>query len=465
MKKLMVAASLMLLLGCGGSNSPAPPPPPPPPANSAWWQASSDRRYLVNRDGAPTLIVGDAAHSLFVNLNNTDLNSYLTNRQGHGVNLLWVQALCSDYIANCRNDLSTYDGTRPFTSGSDELTYDVTTPNEGYWARIDSIVAAAKAHDISILFDAWETGILMPLARSNGNSKMRQFGAFLGNRYKDSPNIIWITGNDFQTWTDPSDNALMQNLMAGIASADKNHLQTTELDYFASGSLDNPLLAPYTGLTGAYDYFCSYGETLAQYNHPSPVPTYFLEGYYEYNDFIAGNVTTPLNLRTQAWWAALAGATAGQVYGSENVYPFRWDWPSYANSTGILEFGHLNSLLKSLKWYNLVPDQNHAIVTAGYGTPDFTESDSNCINANDYVTTSYLVDGTVSVSYLPKPTTITMDMARFSGTVTAKWFDPASGASAVVPGSPFANSGTQNFSSPGNNSAGDPDWVLQLSVP
>jgi hypothetical protein len=73
------------------------------------------------------------------------------------------------------------------------------------------------------------------------------------------PNIIWITGNDFHTWTDNSDNMLMQNLMAGIASVDKNHLQTTELNYNVIGSLDDLLLVPYTNLAGAYDYYCAYG--------------------------------------------------------------------------------------------------------------------------------------------------------------------------------------------------------------
>src|SRR3954451_9864256 len=158
----------------------------------------------------------------------------------------------------------------------------VSSPNETYWSRVDTIVNAAAAHGISILFDTWETGALMPLARANGDSKMRSFGAFLGNRYKNVPNILWITGNDFQTWTDPGDNDLMQNLMAGIASADATHLQTTELNYLASGSLDDLLLVPYTKLAGAYDYYCSYGQTLAQYNNPAPMPVFFEEGFYEY---------------------------------------------------------------------------------------------------------------------------------------------------------------------------------------
>lgn len=457
MRQIWVLALFLPLLGCANSSSPSqPPPPPPPPANSSWWQASSNHRYLVDQKGVPALLAGDSPHSLFVNLNTTDLTTYLANRQAHGFNILWVEAFCSDYISNCRNDLSTYDGIKPFTSGTDETNYDVSAPNEAYWSRVDSYVNAAAAHHIAILFDTWETGALMPLARANGNVKMHNFGVFLGNRYKDFPNIIWITGNDFQTWTDATDNALMQNLMAGIASVDTHHLQTTELNYSASGSLDNSLLVPYTTLAGAYDYYCAYGETLAQYNNASPVPVFFEEGFYEYRG-------TTRNLRTQAWWAALAGATAGQMYGSENIYPFNFGWQNYLDTTGVVEFGYLKSLLKSMKWYELVPDQTHTIVTSGYGTLDTSEN-SDCINTNDYVTTSYLTDRTASVSYIPQSATLTVDLSKFKGPVTAKWFDSTSGNSTTIPGSPFTNSGSQNFSTPGSNSTGDADWVLLLTA-
>ncbi len=401
---------------------------------------------------------------MFVNLNSTDLATYLANRQGHGFNILWVEGFCSDYISNCRHDLSTYDGIKPFTSGTDESNYDVSTPNSAYWSRVDSYVNTAASHGIIILFDTWETGALMPLARANGNTKMHDFGGFLGNRYKNVPNIIWITGNDFQTWTDPTDNALMQNLMAGIASADPNHLQTTELNYNVSGSLDDSLLVPYTSLTGAYDYYCAYGETLAQYNNASPVPVFFEEGYYEYNPGFLGNNITALSLRTQAWWVALAGATAGQMYGSENIYPFAFGWQTYLDTTGVTQFGYLASLLKSIQWYNLVPDQTHTIVTSGYGTLDASQN-APCINTNDYVTTSYLTDGTASASYTPRSATLTVDLSKFSGPVTARWYDPTSGSYSTISGSPFTNSGTQSFSSPGNNFAGDSDWVLLLTAP
>lgn len=462
-----VAVLLLPMAACGGSlSSPTTPTPPPVPPGSSLrlpLKASSNSRYLVDQNGSPTLVVGDAAHDLFVNLDSSGLTTYLADRKSRGFNALWVESLCDDYVANCRADMSTFDGIRPFTSGTDKSNYDISTPNPDYWSRVDSFINKAESYGMTIFLDTWETGALMPLARSNGNSKMHDFGVFLGNRYKDVPNLVWITGNDFQTWRNSTDNALAQSLMAGIASADTHHLQTTELDYHASGSLDNPLLTPLTGLSSVFDYYCSYGQTMSQYNQAKPVPVYFLEGYYEFNNWILGNVTTAANLRTQAWWAALAGSTAGQFYGSERVYTFDSGWQTYLGTDGTVQFGYLQTLLHSIKWYNLIPDLNHAVVTSGYGSFD-SGSNNDCINSNTYVATSYLADGSASASYTPKSAALSVDLSRFSAPVTAKWFDPSSGQSTTITGSPFSNSGSQNFTTPGANAAGDPDWVLLLTT-
>src|SRR4029077_11372714 len=102
---------------------------PPPTGSSPGLRASSDHRYLVDQNNMPVLLAGDSPHAMFVNLSGSDLATYLANRQSHGFNILWVEGLCSDYIPNCRHDLSTYDGIKPFTTGTDQTNFDVSTPN------------------------------------------------------------------------------------------------------------------------------------------------------------------------------------------------------------------------------------------------------------------------------------------------------------------------------------------------
>jgi hypothetical protein len=63
------------------------------------------------------------------------------------------------------------------------------------------------------------------------------FGAFLGDRYKNYTNIIWHVGQDFQTWNTSSDLNDVVQLVAGIASADPNHLIImAQLNYYGSYS-------------------------------------------------------------------------------------------------------------------------------------------------------------------------------------------------------------------------------------
>ena len=60
--------------------------------------------------------------------------------------------------------------------------------------------------------------------------------------------------------------------------------------------------------------------------------------------------------------------------------------------------------------------------------------------------------------------TITADMSRFSGEVSGRWYDPTDGSFKGIEGSPFRNSGSRQFSTPGKNGAGDGDWVLVLET-
>jgi hypothetical protein len=54
-------------------------------------------------------------------------------------------------------------------------------------------------------------------------------------------------------------------------------------------------------------------------------------------------------------------------------------------------------------------------------------------------------------------------MAEFAGLTRARWYDPSDGTFVSISGSPFRNSGSHNFTLPGNNHDGNPDWVLDLN--
>src|SRR2546430_11199621 len=102
--------------------------------------------------------------------------------------------------------------------------------------------------------------------QNNGAAKCAAYGNFLGNRYKNFPNIIWSNGNDFQSWTNPNDDALVLAVANGIKATDPNHLQTCELNYFASSSRDDLNWSNLISLNGAYTYYPTYAQVLHSYN-------------------------------------------------------------------------------------------------------------------------------------------------------------------------------------------------------
>ncbi|HWW00429.1 MAG TPA: DUF4038 domain-containing protein [Candidatus Acidoferrum sp.] len=419
---------------------------------------SANGRYLVDQDNVPFLIIGDAPHSLIVNTTIADAALYLRNRASNGINTLWVELLCTGYV-NGRPDGSMLDGTVPFTNRLGGGAYDLTTPNESYFSYVDAIVQMAATNGIQLLLDSLETGDWTSVALANGTSRCRQYGQYLGDRYKRFTNLIWITGNDFQTWRTPTNDAVVTSVALGIKDRDTSHLQTSELDYSVSQSLDDPNWWPIISLNAIYSYYPSYSETLNGYNQANFVPVYFLEGHYEYEN-VAGEMGTPNVLRRQEYWSLLSGANGGYMSGNYWTWTFNSGWQSYLNSPGVAQLRHAKYLIQLRRWFDLIPDQDHKLLTTGYGT----FSDSGNVSDNDFATTARTADGNLAISYLPTLRTITVDMTRMAGNTTARWFDPTAGTYSPIIGSPFPNTGTVDFTPTGNNGGGEGDWVLVLET-
>src|SRR5581483_7041389 len=101
------------------------------------------------------------------------------------------------------------------------------------------------------------------------------------------------------------------------------------------------------------------------------------------------------------------------------------------------------AVFASRAWYRLVPDQGHTLITSGYGTNGGT----------DYVPAAETPDGTLAMAYVSSTgvgtRALTVDLSRLSGSTMARWYNPTSGAYSTVSGSPFSNSGSRSFSTPG----------------
>ena len=413
------------------------------------------RRYLVDQRNVPFMIVGDSPQAMTVNLSIADAGKFFANRRSAGYNSMWVNLLCiiCTSLVGGRTDGTTYDGIPPF-----RIPGDLSTPNEAYFARVDRMIGLAEKYGILLFLNPIETAGWLQVLRSNGVRKSYDYGRYLGERYRKLRNIVWFHGNDFQSWRTRSDTELAQAVARGIKAAPSMHLHTVELNYLVSSSLDDQSWRPLIKIDAVYTYRPTYAELLKEYNLRGFLPTVMIEANYEFESW---HYPTDLEtLRRQEYWTMLSGAS-GQFYGNKYTWQFLKDWQDQLDSPGSRQMAYATKFFGGKPWFKLIPDQQHNVVTTGYGT----FASGGAINDNDYVTAARTPDGKLVIAYIPETRTITVDLRKLSGRVWASWYDPTNGTSAAISGSPFLNRGAKQFRPPGENGDGDGDWVLVLTTP
>jgi hypothetical protein len=411
------------------------------------------RRYLIDQRGRPFMIVGDSPQSLIVNLSLADAKTFIANRAAAGFNSLWINLLCAKYTGG-RPDGSTYDHIVPFNKPGD-----LSTPNEKYFGRVDAVLRLAAQYGINVFLDPIETGGWFSVLQSNGSAKAYAYGRYLGKRYARFPNIVWMSGNDFQDWKSPSSDALVLAVARGIRSADPRHIHTVELNPLVSSSSDDPRWRPLIGLDAAYTYSPTYAEVIKDYNRKNFMPTFMVEAGYEFEQNISevapGN---PNTLRRQEYWSILSGAS-GQLYGNHYTWQFLSDWKDHLDTPGSEQIGYLVKLFAGRPWWQLVPDQKHKLLTSGYGT----FKSNGDVQSNDYATAARTPDGRLAIAYLPTVRTVTVDTAKLAFKPVARWYDPSAGTYSSA--RPTAKKGAKlSFLPPGTNKDGDGDWVLVFTA-
>ena len=196
-------------------------------------KVTEDKRFLIKEDGTPFFWLGDTAWELFHRLNREEAVEYLQNRAENGFNVIQAVALAElDGLVTgnaygrkplLKNSTGEFDPTLPDTIVEEDSTYT-------YWDHVDYIVDRAEEMGLYIGFLptwgdkfnlAWGKG---PVGFKRDNAKV--YGKWLGERYKDRTNIIWILGGDRSL--DTSLHFDVVNAMAeGIKEGDEGrHLMT-----------------------------------------------------------------------------------------------------------------------------------------------------------------------------------------------------------------------------------------------
>jgi hypothetical protein len=401
-------------------------------------------RYLVDQTGRPFFLAGDAAWSLIAQLSDPDVNLYLDNRQQLGFTTIMTNLIEHRFATNAPANLA---GDPPFTGAP------FSTPNDAYFLHADRVLQAAAARGLVVLLaplylgagcgtEGWCNEV-----KAASEANLRAWGQYLGNRYQAYDNVVWLIGGD----ADPSPvQSKVQAMVDGIRSVDTRHLMT------AHNSAEQTAITPWgrpawLGVNDVYTYSTTlYQNVLSAYHIAPAMPVFLIESSYE-----GEGSATAQQVRAQTYWAVLSGAF-GHIFGNCPVWNFnapnhgaycsQTDWKAALTSPGALGMQYAQRLFVSRHWQALTPDETHSVLTAGFQS------------GTGFAAAAATQDGSSIIAYLPTSRTVTVNGSSLGASMTAYWYNPATGTSTAL--------GTLTTAAPQSLTPPAPgDWVLVLDNP
>jgi len=388
-------------------------------------RVSANGRFLQYSNGDPFFYLGATAWELIHRLSYKEAEKFLENRREKGFTVIQSVILAEE------NGLVT-----PSVNGEVPLIdMDPDTPNEKYFLFVDSIVELAAAKGLYMgLLPTWGDKVDKrwgegPEIFTEGNAY--SYGAWLGMRYRDYPNIIWINGGDRpcqgneQVW-----NALAR----GIRSTDTVHL----MSFHPTGSRSSSecfhqaeWLDFNMHQSGHSDrYIPNYRKIAADYALEPAKPCMDAEPIYESHPFNWNpkNGTAGADeVRRAAYWSLFSGAH-GHTYGNHCIWQFYsskvepvnyppMSWQEAMDLPGAWDMLHVRRLMESRPMLERLPDQSIIFGSAG-GTIDHIAA----TRGKGY-----------AFVYLPSNFEVVVDFSRLEGdSFRTWWYNPRTGEATAI---------------------------------
>lgn len=421
----------------------------------AQFSISSNHRFLL-KDGKPFFWLGDTGWELFHRLTREEADTYLKRRSEQGFTV--IQAVV----------LAELDGLHTPNANGDLplINDDPTKPSEAYFKHVDYIIDKANEYNINIgLLPTWGDKIYTdkwgkgPVIFNKENAKV--YGEWIGNRYKNKPNIIWILGGDRNPRND-SDVAIWNAMGKGIMQATNNKAVITfHPQPCDSGSATwfhhQSWLAFNMFQNGHCRNMNVYNKIQLAYNLQPTKPVIDGESLYEDHPvcFNAKDLGTSsaYDIRKYAYLDLFAGAF-GHTYGCHDIWQMysakhegingaHMYWNEALNLPGANQMKYVRKLMESHPLTERVPDQS-LIVENNLVSSERIQA----TRGNDYAFI-YSAEG--------KPFTVVMK--KISGTTLhVYWYNPRDSKTTEIGN--VENKATKKFTPPSTGYG--QDWILVL---
>lgn len=444
-KKSTILLSLMLLLSG---------------TLQAQLRVSKNQRFLETADGKPFFWLGDTAWELFHRLSREEADLYLKNRADKGFTVIQAVALAELDGLHDPN----YYGETPLEND------DPTKPREAYFQHVDYIIRKAEQWGLyvgllptwgdKVFKDQWGVG---PEIFNVNNAKT--YGRWIGNRYKNQKNIIWIIGGDRNPRND-MDVAIWRAMAEGIAEGVGGNNKALMTFHPQPNSVEDGGSSKWFHNDAWLDFnmfqtgHCRENNVWDRmeyvYNIKPAKPV--LDGETLYEDhpvcFNAAEfgISSTYDIRKHAYLDVFAGAF-GHTYGCHDVWqmyaPHRtpvngphYPWYVALDLPGASQMKFLRQLIESRPLFDRVPDQS--VIANSLGANDRIQA----TRGNDYI-----------FVYTSQGKSITVNTSKISGKeIVTYWYNPRKGESTEI--GRFTKSNQQEFAAP--SSGYGQDWVLVI---
>lgn len=419
---------------------------------------SENGRYLMKEDGEPFFYLGDTAWELFHRLTLEETERYLENRRERGFNVIQAVVLAELdglHTPNANGDVPLHDD-------------DPERPNEKYFAHVDAVIRMAAEKGLYIgLLPTWGDKVTRQwgVGPEIFNVKnARSYGAWLGERYRNDANIIWILGGDRpaggyeEVWT-----AMAAGIEEGVG-------RKSVMTYHPCGQQGSSLYFPDAAWLSFHMWQSGHlredmpnWEMIKSDYERQPVKP-VLDGEPCYEDHPIDPYTrkwepwygrfTAYEVRKAAYRAVFAGA-CGHTYGHHSIWqmygPGRaavtravYYWDEAIFRPGAAQMQYLKRLVLRRSYFERVP------------APEMVAWEEG--GAARQVCATRASDGSYAYVYVPcAGQEVEVKLEMMEQPVRAVWYDPRNGARWPL-GAGWR--GTQTFVTP----VAGPDWVLELEA-
>jgi hypothetical protein len=378
-------------------------------------EISNDGHYIQHSDRTPFLWIGDTGWGMIQQLTREEVDQYLDNRQALGFTVIQTVAHWSPHgggIDRSPDNAQNAYGHRPFTgeekspNTSEPLLVEGGDRNSvnDYWDHADYIVEAVKKRNMYLaLLPCWASQLVTGTGEYTAE-EAKLYGNFLGERYGNEPNIIWVLGGDTkaqfeaydkrQKYSEYDFRSVYRAMAEGIVNGTTGQAPTWNEEHSA---WDEVFFTYHPN--GDYPYGSSqwfhedawqdangvevwkevhdvFRAMLDDYQIQDPVkPSLFLEGSYEYGTYghECGWIT-PVKVRRQFYHTFFAGG-AGHTYGAAPIWAMRgsegdyncgYTWQQALDFPGAFQVADIGKqFLIDHRWHEWIPNGS---VISGVGS-------------------------------------------------------------------------------------------------